>query len=290
MILLGNIIADIKSDLKSYDESNLIDDVSLSLHLLNQLKEFGGNVMQTYPTVIEIHNGQGKLPNNFFSLVKAVKTEPIGYLPDNDCLQDELIGSSFYRVKKEASKIWNNFSHTFENGAEYKEVTEQVFEYNKGLKAKFYYGNNKSLKLVRGFDKSKLDVRCENIRVKESPYEISIINNTLQTNFTKGAVCIWYQGLLVDEETEDIVLPEDPNANIYKYLIATGKAKVFELLWANNDDENVVNKLQFYKAEARENKTLALAQVRMSSVVGDNWSDGIKIRQRNRISIYNLRR
>jgi hypothetical protein len=290
MILLGNIITDIKSDLKSYDESGLIDEVSLSLHLLNELKGFGGNVMQIYPIIIDINNGQGKLPNNFFSLVKAIKTTPTGFKADEDCLQPELIGSNFYRIKKEASKVWNNYSHAFENGAEYKEVTEQLFEYNKGLKAKFYYGNYIPLKLVSGFDKSKLDPKCENIKIKESPYEISIINNVLQANFTKGSICIWYQGLLVDEETQDIFLPEDPNANIYKYLVATGKAKVFELLWANEDDSNVQNKLQFYKNEARENKTLALAQVRMSSVVGDDWSEGIKARQRNRINAFNLRR
>lgn len=290
MTTISNVITDIKSDLRSYEESNLIDDVSLSLHLINEVKGFGGNVMQTYPLIVDISNGQGKLPNNFFSLVKAVKTEPIGYLPDSDCRQDTLIGSNFYRVKKEASKIWNNFSHEFENGAEYKEVTEQVFEYNKGLKSKFYYGNFRHLKLVRGFDKSKLDLKCENIKVKESPYEISIINNTLQTNFTKGSICIWYQGLEVEEDTDDIILPEDPNSNIYKFLLATGKAKVFELIWANDDDSNVINKLQFYKNEARENRILAAAQARLDSVVGNNWSEGIKSRQRNRINAYNLRR
>lgn len=290
MITISNVITDIKSDLRSYEESNLIDDVSLSLHLINEMKGFGGNVMQTYPLIIDIHNGQGKLPNNFFSLVKAVKTEPIGYLPDEGCRQDELIGSSFYKVKKEASKIWNNFSHEFENGQEYKEVREQLFEYNFGLQAKFYYGNHRPLKLVKGFDKSKLDLRCENIRVKESPYEISIINNTLQTNFTKGSIAIWYQGLAVEEETDDIILPEDPNSNIYKFLIATGKAKIFELIWANDDDPNVINKLQFYKNEAKENRILAAAQARLDSVVGNNWSEGIKARQRNRMNVYNLRR
>ena len=78
-MLIGNIITDIKSDLKSYDESGLIDDVSLSLHLIDELKGFGGNVMQTYPKIIEVINGQAQLPINFFALIKAVKTEPIGY-------------------------------------------------------------------------------------------------------------------------------------------------------------------------------------------------------------------
>lgn len=286
-MLIGNIITDIKSDLKSYDESGLIDDVSLSLHLINELKGFGGNVMQTYPKIIEVINGQAQLPINFFALIKAVKTEPIGYEPDNDCDKGELINSHFYRVKKEASKIWNNYSNKFENGAEYKEVSEKIYLYDKSLKSKFYYGNQQSLKLTRGFDKSKLNLNCENIHIVQSPYEINIINNTLQTNFTKGFICIWYQGLDVDEETGDIILPEDPNSNIYKYLQATGKAKVFELIWANDDDQNVQNKLQFYKAEARENKTLALSQVRFDSIVGENWYSQIKAKQKKKLSVYN---
>jgi hypothetical protein len=287
-MLLSNIKADITSDLKSYEESGLIDDVSLSIHLLNELKGFGGNVMETYPIILEVRNGQAKLPDNFFSLVKAVKTEPIGCEPSPECNHGELINSHFYRVREEASTVWDNQSGKFEDCGKYKEVTEKVFLYDNALQAYFIYGNHQKLKLVRGFDKSKLNLKCENIYVLESPYEINIINNTLQTNFTKGFVCLWYQGLLVDEETGDIVLPEDPNANIYKYLVATGKAKVFELLWANDDDPNVQNKLQFYKAEARENKTLALAQVRFDSITGENWHENLKMKNKAKVGKFNI--
>jgi len=287
-LTLENIKADIKSDLKSYEESGLIDDISLSIHLLNELKGFGGNVMQTYPIVLEIRNGQAKLPDNFFSLIKAVKTEPIGYETTTECNQENLISNYFYRVRKEASKIWDNQSGKFEDGAEYKEVCEKIYLFDNALKAYFIYGNHTKLKLTRGFDKSKLNLKCENIYVSESPYEINIINNTLQTNFTTGFICIWYQGLETDRDTGDIILPEDPNANIYKYLVATGKAKVFELLWANDDDTNVQNKLQFYKAEARENKTLALAQVRFDSITGENWHENLKMKNKAKVAKFNI--
>lgn len=285
---LENIKADIKSDLKSYEESGLIDDVSLDIHLLNELKGFGGNVMQTYPCILEIRNGQAKLPNNFFSLVKAVKTEPVGCETTPDCNESELISSYFYRVRKEASTVWDNQSGKFEDCAEYKEVSEKVYLFDNALKTYFIYGNHRKLKLTKGFDKSKINLKCENIYVADSPYEINIINNTLQTNFTTGFVCLWYQGLGVDEETGDIILPEDPNANIYKYLVATGKAKIFELLWSNDDDPNVQNKLQFYKAEARENKTLALAQVRFDSITGNNWHENLKMKNKAKVGKFNI--
>lgn len=285
MIKLSNVLADITSDLKMYDEMGLIDDISLGLYLLNELKGFGGNIMEIYPAIIEIKNGQGKLPDNFFSLVKAVKTDPVGCLPEPDCEEGELVNSYFYKVRKEASSIWDNGSKIAEG--EYKEVTEKTYFFNKDLKANFYYGNHTLLKLVPGFDKSKLDLKCENVCVISSPYEINIINNTIQTNFNKGFICIWFQGLLMDEDNEEVILPEDPNKNIYKYLIAAGKAKVFELVWANDDDANVQTKLQFYKGEARTEKTAALAQVRFSSITGDNWDEGLKSRRDKRFRLYN---
>lgn len=286
MITLGNILADVTSDLKMYDESGLIDDVSLRLHLLNELKGFGGNVMETYPKIIEIKNGQGALPDNFFSLVKAVKTEPIGYRCEPGCDEGELINSFFYKVRKEASAIWDNQSHAMTTG-DYKVVTEKTYFFNRDLKANFYYGNNIILKLVPGFDKSKIDLKCENIYVKESPYQINIINNTLQTNFTRGFICLWFQGLIVDEDTDEVILPEDPNSNIYKYLVATAKAKVFELVWANDDDAGVQNKLQFYIGESAKTKTAALAQVRFNSITGDNWNKGLIARKNKRFNKFN---
>lgn len=282
---ISNILADVTSDLKMYDEMGLIDDISLSIFLLNELKGFGGNIMDIYPHVIEIKGGQGKLPDNFFSLLKAVKTHPKGCQPEEGCNEGELINSYFYRVRKEASEIWDNGSKKLEGC--YKTVTENTYFFNKDLKTTFFYGNNIPLKLVKGFDKSKIDLKCENVYVKESPYEINIINNTIQTNFKKGFICIWYQGLQIDETTDEVIIPNDPNAHIYKYLVAAAKAKIFELVWANDDDTNVQNKLQFYKAEAQQEKIAALAQVRFDSITGDNWNEGLIARKDKRFRKYN---
>lgn len=287
MVTISSIIADIKSDLSTYAESGLIDEITLRLHLINELKRFGGNIMDVYPKILEIRNSQATLPENFFALYKAVRTEPIGYSCETGATEEELnFGNSFFRVRKEASTTWDNLSGKFTEG-EYTEVTERVYlQQNK--KANVHYGNQTILRLRQGFDKSKLNPACENIQIKSSPYEINIINNTLQTNFSKGFICIWYQGLSVEEETEDIILPEDPNARLYEFLMYSGKAKVFELLWNNDDDTNVVQKLQYNKAEAEKARTSASAQVRFSSVTGKDWWKHIKNKQRRRLSKFDL--
>jgi len=287
MITISSIIADIKSDLSTYAESGLIDEITLRLHLINELKRFGGNVMDVYPKIIQIKNSQATLPENFFALFKAVKTEPIGYSCESGTTQEELnFGSTFFRIRKEASRTWDNLSGQFTDG-EYTEVTEKVY-LQENKKANIHYGNQTLLKLRQGFDKSKLNPVCENLQIKSCPYEINIINNTLQTNFSKGFICIWFQGLRVEDETEDIVLPEDPNARLYEFLMYSGKAKVFELLWNNDDDPNVIQKLQYNKAEAEKARTSASAQVRFSSVTGGDWWKHIKNKQRRRLSKFEI--
>lgn len=287
MVTISSIIADIKSELSTYAESGLIDEITLRLHLINELKRFGGNVMDVYPKVLEIKNSQTTLPENFFALYKAVKTEPIGFrCEDGSDIEEANFGSTFFRVRKEASRTWDNLSGEFTDG-EYTEVVEKVY-LQENRKADIYYGHQIPLKLKQGFDKSKLNVACENIQIKSSPYEINIINNTLQTNFSKGFICIWFQGLRVDDETDNIILPEDPNARIYEFLMYSGKAKVFELLWNNDDDPNVTQKLQYNKAEAEKARTSASAQARMSSVTGKDWWRHIKNKQRRRVSKFEI--
>lgn len=285
MITIRSIIADIKSDLKSYYESGLIEDVTLTLHLINELKRFGGNVMEVQPKILEIKNSQAQLPENFFSLYKAVKTEPMGYHAEGEVeIEEALIGNSFYRIRKEASRTWDNQSKTFTDG-DYTEVVEKVYLETPKKNVDFYYGNNIPLKLVQGFDRSKVNIDCENLNIRKSPYEINIINNTLQTNFSKGFICIWYQGLLTNEDG-DIILPEDPNARIYEFLMYSGKAKVFELVWSNSDDKDTQNKLQYFTQQKEKARTEASTQARFKSVSGKDWWKGLKGKQIKRTRVF----
>lgn len=286
MTTINSIIADIQSGLKSYFESGLIDEVTLKLHLINELKRFGGNVMDVYPLILEVKNSQTKLPENFFSLYKATRIYPKGYSCEDDMTLEPLnFGQTFFRVRKEASTTWDNFSGKFTEG-DYTEVTERVFIQNKNVN--IYYGNQTYLQLVQGFDKSKLDPKCENLNIRQSPYKISIINNTVQTNFSKGFICIWYQGLRIDEETNDIILPEDPNARLYQFLLYSGQAQVFEMLWKNGDDPDVQNKLQFFEQKTNIARIEASSQVRWSSVTGKEWTKGIREKQKRRLRIFEI--
>jgi hypothetical protein len=52
-----NLIAEVLSDPKQYNESGLIDDISLNRWLKNALLKFGGTIMPKLDKVIEVREG-----------------------------------------------------------------------------------------------------------------------------------------------------------------------------------------------------------------------------------------
>jgi hypothetical protein len=52
-----NLIAEVLSDLKQYNESGLIDDISLNRWVKNALLKFGGTIMPKLDKVIEVREG-----------------------------------------------------------------------------------------------------------------------------------------------------------------------------------------------------------------------------------------
>ena len=78
-------------------------------------------------------------------------------------------------------------------------------------------------------------------------------------------------------------LPTDDKGDIYipdftqlqEYLMYYVKRKILENLWVNDDDVNLVNKLQYIKQQEREYFGLAMTQVKFESL-GRNWSNNIK--------------
>jgi hypothetical protein len=62
-----NLIAEVLSDLKQYNESGLIDDISLNRWVKNALLKFGGTIMPKLDKVIEVREGSSTT-ENFYAL------------------------------------------------------------------------------------------------------------------------------------------------------------------------------------------------------------------------------
>lgn len=264
------LISEILTDLKSYSESNLLDYFSINMWIRNELKRFGVNITTLTDKVLEVEDGKVELPEDFYTLKIAVKCkqEDLGdHTEERHLVQD----SQFYTTKTETSYTWDNLSNSHKQ-TDYKEVSEKVFYKDRITNA--HYTEPVLLRLTKGFKKEFCAPGCRNIQralTASAPYEINILGNILQTNFKSGHIYIQYNALPTDE-TGDLYIPDV--RSLQEYLMYYVKRKVLEGLWINDDDVNLVNKLQYISAKEKESFGLAMTQVKLESLSG--WDKRLK--------------
>ena len=271
-----NLVAEIATKLKKYDDAGLVDYISINEWIRNGLKEFGGNIMDASEFVVNIKNGKGDLPDNFYSLVLALKCDLEGYYTPKE--PKKLLQSSNYYVERiDTPLYWDNQLSTVPcpEEADCHLVKQDVYFLDRtGTKTygQAYYGNVQKLKLKKGYNKTKCDKGCPNL-FYESPYEVSINNTQLQPNFEEGNIYIRYRGLPVDE-TGDLIIPEIQRNKLQEYLQYTCIRRTLEDLLLSSDDPNVANKYQLYKQLESEAYEQARKDAFNEGLL--NWKDAIK--------------
>jgi hypothetical protein len=282
-----NLIAEVLSDLKQYNESGLIDDISLNRWVKNALLKFGGTIMPKLDKVIEVREGVAVLPENFYALQLAAKCTPLNSeIIFGDEPEDTLQNVYQYKVRKEAQVEWDNISHSYKEGA-VTEITEKIFFHDGRTQVQFNYGQPKLLKLSKGFSKERLtgdNLNLQRRLTNSSPYEVNLVGDRLQANFEQGFIYIQFQGLPTEEYTEDLIIPEVMGNYVHEYVEAELKKKVFEFLWSNGDDENVQNKLMYWKQESADKFSNAMTAAKFEGMGGRWWKEmAAKNKKRTRI-------
>lgn len=261
------IFAEIKNKLKVYDQQGLVDDISLNNWMKENIKEFGGNIMNEYQLSLRVENGRAKLPDNFWSLKGAVKCESMGY--------SKAEKKSEKHVQRRISYLeWTDI-HDYYNWLEGKPcledsdsryITETLFfetpndhAPNSGNNLggsnnpfgggyyNFYYNNPQPLYLKPHVYKVRCDADCPNIDT-HSPYEVSIDeqHNYITTNFNEGFIWLWYKGLPCDE-AGDLMIPDTDRDKLKNYIIYFAIVRTLQDLLLSEDDPNVFNKLQVFQ-------------------------------------------
>lgn len=220
-ITLDEFIAEIESTFKIYADTNDIDRVLIKTIVINELRKFGKNICDKREAIVDIKNSQVLLPENFKSLILALKLTPNEELDCKDNTEKRLI---IERQHIENPAEWTTTTRDyFVNYCESKIVTEKVYAYNERVD-KFYTPH--FLSLYKGFSNSSLDTNCLNLHpsIRDSYSDkISITNRTLRANFREGKIYIQYNSLPEDEEGE-IVIPVLSTGDIRNYLV--NKVKV----------------------------------------------------------------
>lgn len=270
-------IAELTSDLKQYDESNLIDFRSVNLWIKSGLKRFGNNIMTPTEYVLKVEGGKAQLPDNFWKLDLAVKCDPMGYSIESGDIK-KIITDFTFKTRVEQNVEWNNSiqSHI---GKDYKQITEKVY-INSNI-VNYHYNNPILLKLTKGIKKESCTGSCMNLKTQlthSSPWEINILNNILQSNFNKGYIYMQYSGLPTDEDGE-LVIPETQHDHLFNYLMYHCKSKIMENLMGNGDEPNLINMYKIYTAKEREYFSLAMTEVKFEGLSHD-WDKKMKNKMR----------
>jgi len=249
------MIAEVKNYLKVYDNQGLLDILSISNWMKTAIKEFGGNIMENHQTTLIVENGRAKLPDNFWALKAAVKCEQEGCFEEEQKTEKHAQSVVSYLEYTDIADYYNFLAgRPCKADGDSRYITETlVFETKAGnTPFTFYYKNPKVLALKQHTYTTRCATDCINIGAT-SEFEISIDekHNYLHTNFNSGFVTLLYRGLPSDERG-DLVVPETDRDSLKEYIIYNSVVKTLEMLWLAEDDQNIINKLQYFKSQEKE--------------------------------------
>lgn len=254
----SEFFAEIKSSLKQYDSANLIDETDVYNWMIQGMKRFGNLPTIQVEKSLEVKNRKVALPEGFKSLKMALKCEPDRFECDEKA-QDVLQQYYFYKTW-ETNQTEYSICEPCESTEKQTCVVEKVYFHNGG-KAHFYYKQPEWLKLI-SYTKKDVDLTgCLNLQVKNSPYEISINNKTLYTNFNSGVIYMIYNGYPEDDEGF-VEIPETDNGNLETFLQYYVKRNIVEQILGNSD--NTTNEAQLYQLfQSQEQQYFSLAKTEL---------------------------
>lgn len=225
-VTLDEFIAEFESLFKNYADTNDIDRLLIKTIVIEELRKFGKNICDKREDIIDIKNSQGLLPEDFKSLILALKLTPNEEVNNKPEQEKRLI---IERQRIENPAEWTTTTRDyFVNYCESKVVTEKVYAYNEKIGCVY---TPHFLSLSKGFSNSTLDTNCLNLHPSiRNTYSdtISITNRTIRTNFREGKIYFQYNSLpMIDDE---IVIPIISTGDIKKYILNQAKIRVGEYL------------------------------------------------------------
>jgi hypothetical protein len=254
-----NVYAEVKNTFKSYDEAGLIDPISLRTWLHREIKRFGNNLMVDTDDVLQVKKGVATLPRDFWSLREVWKYELSHYCmeEENPRVLSAANASYLSNCACDCSKTTN-----VSNTVTYKEQ-----------EIKIYYNSPQILRIAPGFNRRAIHKDCVNLpsRVqKRDNNTVRLNGRTLHTEFSEGFLYVIYKAMPMDDEG-NIILPETQHDRLRVYLEYFLKKKLVEEWLMNNDDPNLINKLQYLRQESDNAFELAMTELKATVLDPSVW-------------------
>lgn len=237
------IIAQVLSQFKRYNVSDVIDENSMYRDVILAIRGFGNDITTLQEDIVEIRNGEGKLPDNFYRLKGAILCQP-----DNIHFQNveyrQLVELGYVSNISEITSRWNICDNDCCNEVEDKIYTKEAY-FAENSRVRMNYKKIKYLKLGRTVDRKSCTTDCENFGISNEQDEITITGDKLRANFNEGSIHILYRGFPTNEEGE-MELPETPNGYLEKYIEGLLKVETAERIITNGD--NVEGLMRLYSS------------------------------------------
>lgn len=270
-------IAEIKSDLSRYDQAGMIDEISIYGWMEDALKKFGKLLCVLADTIVPINHGSGCLPSDFYSFKFACLCEPLGYTTKGD--KADLQHEFAWIERTERGHRWNSCEECCKEEFE-SVITEKL--YIKNTEVDFHYHNLRLLNLGSTIkSKIKFDKCPFDAYAKET---INIDSNRIFANFDSGNIYLQYYATPKSEDGTPFI-PDTELGDLHLYVLCYVKRCIFEKLFANGDDPNVVNKLQYYLSQEPGLQQRAMGELKMAQMGPDVYERMVR-KNRSNIEVF----
>lgn len=241
-----DFIIELKASLHSFEKRELIDEVSIYRWVEAAMKKFGGDIAVRKETVLDVKRGQAPLPGDYFDLILAFRCDFKGYdVPEGKEVIHELQNTIAWKERTERSYRWCSCDECCKEECE-KVIVEKFYinTHDRSYEVKCYYDKPILLRLAKPMLKDMCLSKCRNKLVKDSPYEINIVNGVLYANFD-GPIYMQYKSLPFNGKDE-MYIPDTPQGLLLDYIENYVKMRLFEEWMYNGEVQNAADLYKLY--------------------------------------------
>lgn len=281
---IENFMAELKASLRSYDKRGIIDDASVYLWVETALKKFGADITMPKETMLDVHKGYASVPGDYYDLILAFKCDfnKCDIKEKDDKIVAELQNTYMWKEISERTHRWCSCNECCKEEQE-STVVEKIYinVRDRDCEVDMCYNKPVPLKLAKPMLKDMCLSDCRNKMVKESEYEINIVNGGLYANFD-GPVYFKYKALPFDDKG-NIFIPDTPLGLLASYVENYVKMRLFEEWMLNGEVPGAADIYKLYMQQDLVKLRDAKTEVKMAQLS----IDGMK-KLKNR-GIYGIR-
>lgn len=252
------VYALVKEELRSYFDTNAVDDTLFPLYTDRCLKKLGKGSFKINEAILDIQDFKARLPEDFISVREAwacTSIEQNYQLPSADYNQVSTLSCKLDQEDTFCDPC-NGCDNPAIIRAVYKTTRQVAFQTTR--KHLLEPGNHNA--------RACCDSRCPNLDVHGCADTFDIRDNKFVTNFRDGVVYLIYYTMEKTEEGYQLI-PD--NVFIQEYIESYLRYKIFDQLSNIITDETanqIAQKLQKYEAEYYSKKVIAETETKKQTV------------------------